>query len=109
MLRLRAVEALLFEDVARLRRPAEGSDERLQALSRARSRALLVVALDWLAIALLFLWRDPLARFLTLGAGEESIFTIAILAVATHSGFRLGQRERYGTVAAALRSLRRLC
>ena len=109
MLRPNAVETLLFEDVARLRRPAETAEERRRELSSARDRALLVAILDWLAIAALFFWRDPLANFLALGAGEESVFTVAILAVAAHSGFRLGQRERYGAVAAAMRSLERFC
>ncbi len=109
MLRPKAVEALLYEEVARLRRPAETGDERRRELARARGRALLVAVIDWLAIALLFLWRDPLAEFLRLGATEESIFTVAVLAVAVHSGFRLGQRERYGAVDAALRSLQRFC
>lgn len=109
MLRPRAVEALLFEDVARLRRPAETTDERHHELERAGRRALLVAVLDWLAIAALFIWRDPLVRFLDLGAGEESIFTLAILAVAAHSGFRLGQRERYVAVASALRAIGRFC
>ncbi len=109
MLRPQAVETLLFEDVASLRRPAETAEERLEELDRAGSRALLVAAVDWLAIALLFFWRDPLARFLHLGGAEESIFTLAILAVATHSGFRLGQRERYRAVGEAIRSLQRFC
>ena len=109
MLRIQAVEELLFQDVARLRTPADDAAERLRELSKARDRALLVAILDWVAIAVLFLWRDPLAGFLTLGASEESVFTVAILAVAVHSGFRLGQRERYGAVAEALRSLERFC
>ncbi len=109
MLRPQAVEALLFDDVARLRTPASDTEERCAALDRAQSRALLAVAFDWLAIALLFYWRDPLARFLALGPSEESIFTVAILAIAVHSGFRLGQRERYRAVASAIKSLGRFC
>ncbi len=109
MLRIEAVEELLFENVARLRVAADDAEERRYQLWRARQRALLIAVLDWLAIAVLFFWRDPLADFLTLGPGEESVFTVAILAIAVHSGFRLGQRERYGTVAAALRSLERFC
>ena len=109
MLRPQAVEALLFDDVARLRRPADTTEERRRELARAGRRALAIAALDWLAIALLFVWRDPLARFLHLGAGEEAIFTLAVLAVATHSGFRLGQRERYDAVDSALRALGRFC
>ena len=109
MLRIQAVEELLFEDVARLRAPADDAAERRRQLSKARDRSLLVAVLDWVAIAVLFLWRDPLADFLTLGPTEETIFTVAILAVAVHSGFRLGQRERYRAVAEALRSLERFC
>ena len=109
MLRPQAVEDLLYEDVAKIRTPAADTEQRCTALGRAHQRALLVVAFDWLAIALLFFWRDPLARFLSLGPSEESIFTLAILAVATHSGFRLGQLERYRAVESAIRSLRRFC
>lgn len=109
MLRPRAVEDLLLEDVARLGAPGDDREARRADLERARNRALLVAVLDWLAIGLLFLWRDPLARFLELGPSEESIFTVAILAVAAHSGYRLGQRERYRAVQTALRSLDRFC
>ena len=107
MLRTQAVEALLFEDVARLRPPADTEGERLAELSKARVRALAVAIADWLAIAALLLWRDPLAGFLTLGPTEETIFTVAVVAIATHSGFRLGQREKYGAVAASIGSLDR--
>lgn len=108
MLRIEAVEALLVDDVARIRESAEDTGERLEQLGRARRRAGFVAAIDWLAILALFALRDTAADFLTLGANERSIFSIAVLAIAVHSGFRLGQWEKYRAVEDAVRSVARL-
>lgn len=109
MLRTQAIEDLLIDDVAHLRRSEASGAERLQELAKARTRALFMAGLDWLAIAALFLLREPLSGFLSLGAGEESVFTVAVLAVAVHSGFRLGQWEKYRAVERAVEALGRFC
>ncbi|HEX2253940.1 MAG TPA: hypothetical protein VHQ65_11790 [Thermoanaerobaculia bacterium] len=106
MLRLRAVRALLVDDVAGLRvvRGEEiGPDEELarerEALERARRRALLMAALDLVAIAVLFVLREPGRVFLFLGRGEETVFTLGVLAIAVHLGFRLAQYQSYRDLA----------
>lgn len=109
MLRVQAIEDLLIDDIAHLRRSEASAEERRQELAKARQRAILVAVFDWLAIAALFALRDPAASFLSLGAGEESVFTLAVVAVAVHSGFRLGQWEKYRAVERAVESLARFC
>jgi hypothetical protein len=95
------VRALLVE-VAGVRLPAgataeeETSHER-EALDRARRRALVVAVLDAAAIALLVLLRQS-DRFLVLGRNEETLFTLGVLVVAVHLGFRLAQGMTIGTV-----------
>lgn len=121
MLRKRAIRSLLVEEVAGLRAatlprgdggeedaplpPAETIEEtrRVQheALEQAERRALLVVGLDWLALVALFLLRDPAVPFLPAGPTVETVFTLGVLAVAVHSGFRLGQLEKYRAVRRA--------
>ena len=95
MWRTRAIISILLEDVAGL---PPGDDE---ALSRALRRGAWVVAIDWLAIVTLVLLHDRGIAQLTLGASEQTVFTAGILAVAVHSGFRLGQLEK-------LRAIRRV-
>lgn len=104
MMHLRAVRSLLLDDVALLRRPDDAPATAIEVVSRARARAALVVLLDWAAILALFLWRagEPM---LVLGATEEAIFTLGVLAVAVHSGYRLAQRQTLGAVERALESL----
>jgi hypothetical protein len=118
MLRPRAVRQMLVEVAgARLdQHPAEGEgtteagggrslDEVVaaeheagrQALDRARRRALFTVVFDALAIVVLLVLRDG-ERFLTLGRNEDTIFTLGVLAVAVHLGFRLAQLLALGTV-----------
>lgn len=70
----------------------------LEALQQAERRAKLVVALDWLALAVLFVFRDTAAPFLPFDGTIETVFTLGVLAVAVHSGFRLGQLEKYRAV-----------
>ena len=75
---------------------AETAGER-KALDRARRRALVVAMLDATAIALLVLLRQS-DRFLVLGRNEETLFTLGVLVVAVHLGFRLAQGMTIGTV-----------
>lgn len=116
MWRTRAVRSLLVREVAGLRPDlAEDEDGQevarrqaeadLAAVERARRRAWLVVALDWVAILALVLLAQHEAPLLVLGRSEQAVFTLAILIVAVHSGFRLGQMEKYGAVARACREL----
>lgn len=125
MLRKRAIRSLLVAEVAGLKAasPAtgEGGEEegeaaspgtaevlaevqaeahllQHEALEQAERRALFVVGLDWAAIVALFLLRDPAAPFLPAGPTVETVFTLGVLAVAVHSGFRLGQLEKYRAV-----------
>jgi hypothetical protein len=109
MLRAQAIEDLLIDDVAQLRRSETSNEERREELVKARQRAIMVAIFDWAAIAALFLLRDPAASFLAFGAGEETVFTLAIVAVAAHSGFRLGQWEKYRAVERAVEALGRFC
>lgn len=103
MWRTRAVVTMLHEEVAAL--PRERADEGdrpsdgTPALERARRRGRLIVALDLAAIAILFFFRDRGMPFLSAGAGEETIFTLGVLAIAVHAGFRLGQLEKLSAVA----------
>jgi hypothetical protein len=80
------------------RRDREELEAQLEALQQAERRAKLVVALDWLALAVLFVFRDTAAPFLPFDGTIETIFTLGVLAVAIHSGFRLGQLEKYRAV-----------
>ena len=82
----------LLDDVAAAEREAGR-----RALDRARHRAVVTVVVDALAIVLLLVLRDD-ERFLSLGRDEETIFTLGVLAVAVHLGFRLSQLLTVGTV-----------
>ena len=116
MWRTRAVLSLLHEEIAGLPRteaaavhPASedrtserrAGDDWSEAMGRARRRALIVVAVDWLAILVLVLFGDRALPALSLGPSEATVFTLAILGVATHAGFRLGQLEKLRAVARA--------
>lgn len=78
----------------------------VEALARAERRALAVVVLDWAALAVLFLFRDTAETFLPFDGSIETVFTVGVLAVAVHSGFRLGQLEKYRAVRRAHEGLR---
>lgn len=109
MLRAPAITSLLIEEVARLRRhPNDEPADQFDDVVKARRRSLLVAIVDWAAIASLFVFRDPLSHFLSIGTDERTIFTLAILTIAVHSGFRLGQWEKYRAVETAVRSLSQL-
>ena len=100
MWRTEAMLALLYEDVAGLPRDeTETAAGRAEGLARARRRALIVVVLDWLAILVLVLFGQ--GALLSLGPSQQTAFTLAILAVATHAGFRLGQLEKLRAAARA--------
>ncbi|MFP3941697.1 MAG: hypothetical protein ACLF0P_15470 [Thermoanaerobaculia bacterium] len=120
MLRPRAIRSLLVEEVASLRvagPPAggdlEGAEERdrlrqdaeREALERAEHRALRVVGLDWAALVVLFLLRDPAAVFLPMDATVDTVFTLGVVVVAVHSGFRLAERGKYRAVRRAWEEL----
>jgi hypothetical protein len=119
MLRLRAVRSLLIGEVACLRvvgpeptaeEEAKAGSEDLsaawaaqearerEALSRARRRAVLVVCLDAAALLVLFLFRERGQTFLPTGPQEETIFTLGVIVIAVHLGFRLGQYFTYRNV-----------
>lgn len=120
MLRPRAIRSLLVEEVAALRVPGppaggdlEGVEERdrlrqeaeREALERAERRALLVVALDWVALLVLFLFRDPADIFLPMDTTVDTAFTLGVVAVAVHSGFRLAERSKLRAVRRAWEEL----
>jgi len=122
VIRLRAVRALLVEEVAGLRRPRpeepvgegdggeSGSDEDAGAresreLARARRRALAVALVCAAAVAALFALREPGRAWLVLGRSEEGAFTAGVLLVAAYAGFRLAQYLHLRTVARLHREL----
>lgn len=101
MLRLRAVRELLVDDVAGLRvARSDGEDGALvlarerDALRRARLRAAWVAALDAAALIALLVLHET-ERFLLLGRRPETVFTLGVLVVAAHLGFRLAQYLHY--------------
>ena len=81
-----------------------GARRPVEALDRAERKALAGRRLDWLALVALFVLRDTAAPFLPMGATIETVFTLGILAVAVHSGFRLGQLEKYRAVTGSRKS-----
>lgn len=114
MWRTRAVVSLLVQDVAGLDVPEIDSDRgasaepaaEIEPLSRACRRASLVVALDWLALLVLFLLRDATRPFLPVGASVDTVFTLGALAVASHAGFRWAQLLKYRVIARSCAALR---
>lgn len=123
MWRGRAVRSLLVEAVAGLRppeappgeasageasageSPGAGEAARLrEALSAAVRRAALMVGVSWAALVALLASRTSGGPFLRF-AGEETVFSLGVLAVAVYSGFRLGQWEKYRAVERACREI----
>jgi hypothetical protein len=96
MWRTQAVVSMLFEDVGGL----ESAD--VEAVRSAQLRGRWGVALDWIALVALVAFYDGEGTQLTLTGGEQTLFTLGILAVAVHSGFRLAQLRQL----AALERLR---
>jgi hypothetical protein len=130
MMRLRAVRSLLFDDVAELRlgggrrRSFEGragepvpdaptvddGDPALEqrqraAIEAARGRAAQAAAVGLLAILVLFALRPRIGPFLVLAGSEEGLFSLGVLAIAVHAGYRLGQRQKLGALLRAWDSL----
>ena len=107
MWQTRAVLSLLRDDVAELRRPPDDVvDEPFPtAIRRAARRAKLAILVDWTAIAALLVASDAGGPALTLGHRVETLLTLGLLAIAVHSGFRLGQLQKYRAVARAGRGL----
>lgn len=68
-----------------------------EALDRAHRRGVVVAALDAAAIVVLLLLREN-DRFLVLGRTGEAIFSLGVLVVAVHFGYRLAQVMTIGTV-----------
>jgi len=116
MMRLRAVRSLLIDEVAGVastpsRRwgrsrpegetpemPAEERDIYLrEELDQASRKALGMVVLCWTAILVLFVTHESPERFFSF-RGFETVYTLGVLLVATYSGFRLGQWEKYRAV-----------
>jgi hypothetical protein len=104
MLRIPAVRSMLVNTVANVGGDNENAQD-TSALLAARRRAGAVALLDWAAILILVLWRSGGSSFLPTGASPEGLFSLGILAVATHAGFRLGQREKYDAVLRTLEEL----
>lgn len=92
MWRTNAVVSMLVEEVA----GQPSADP--QALAKARRKGAFVVGLEWIAIVVLLVLHDSGLPMLTLGATEQTAFTVGVLVVAIHSGFRLGQLEKLRTV-----------
>jgi len=114
MLRTHAVRQILLEDIAGI--PHGTSDHRgdpnrpklddsATLLERARRRNTLVVVLDWIALLVLVFVRARSAQVLDIGPSEDSIFSLGLLAIAAHSGFRLGRLEKLHAVRRALDGL----
>ena len=85
---------------------SSGAGERgRELLERARRRARAVVAIDWVAIVVLVVARARGGQLMAIGPTEDSIFAIGLLAIAAHSGFRLGQLEKLNAVERAVDEL----
>ena len=102
MWRSRAVIAMLVDDIAGLGPIGPETEEIDGLLASAVRRAKLVVAVDCLDILILFLFREQTRPFLPVNQTIETVFTLGVLAVAAHAGFRWAQVER-------LRAVKRLC
>jgi hypothetical protein len=112
MWRESAIRSLLLEEICGLPRiepsPSDDRDDSESGLMlhKARLRAALVIAVDWAALLVLFVLRTPDRPWLPIGPTEESVFTFGILALAVHSGFRLGQLEKLRSVGRLLEDLK---
>jgi hypothetical protein len=110
--RTQAVTSMLVEDVAEIRivdvadastgakaHPELAERPEIQALAKARRRAILVSLVDWIALTVLLSLSSGSGPFLPFTASTDTVFTLGVLAVAMHSGFRLGQARTYKTVS----------
>ncbi len=101
---------MVLERVAGLSAPSpepEANDDLGPDFDRARRRSIFMIALDWIAILVLVLLDPSPPTRLALGPFEGTVFTLAILAVAVHSGYRLGQLEKLNAVGRFTRDLGR--
>ena len=98
MWRTRAVERMLLEEIAGLGRRDAEDVPATDALATARRSAWRAVLVDWLALAVLLAVRLGETPLLALGPGVDVVFTVGLLLVAIHSGFRLGQLEKLRSV-----------
>lgn len=115
MLRIRAVRELLVGDVAGVHvsrpddEPADSdsapsptrSEDLRYELDRAARKALGMVVLAVTAVAVLLL-THPEPGNVWIFEGEELVFTLGILLIVGYGGYRLGQWEKYRSVARAL-------
>jgi hypothetical protein len=100
-------------EVAALRPPEDDDpaaesapgDAEKELLRQAARRALLVVLIDALALVLLFVLRDRSRSFLQLDRSPDSVFTLGVLVVAAHLGFRLAHYLHLRRVGSALLDL----
>ena len=110
MWRTNAVISMLVEDVAELRIvaspevPSEQGEAptdrpQMEALAKARRRAILVSLVNWIALVILLAFHSGPQPFLPFGPSTDTVFTLGVLAVAMHSGFRLGQARTYKAVS----------
>lgn len=110
MWRTNAVISMLVEDVAELRvlPPSDApSDHKvatterpeIEALTKARRKAVLISLIDWIALAILLAFHSGPRPFLPFGPSTDTVFTLGALAVAMHSGFRLGQARTYKAIS----------
>ena len=98
MWRTQAVERMLLEDVAGLGRRELEDRSAAALLATARRAVWRAVTLDWCAIVILLAVRFGEEPVLSLGPSVDAVFSIGLLAVAVHSGFRLGQLEKLRAV-----------
>ncbi len=108
MWRTRAVERMLLEDIAGLARAdvEEGGEARGgEKLAAAHRRGWRAVIVDWAALAALVALRAGREPILVLAGGVEVVFALGLLAIAIHSGFRLGQIEKLRAVGRLLEEL----
>ncbi len=108
MFRTRAVRQLLLEEIGGVTAGSSegtagaGEDDPRALLERSRRRAIMVVAIDWIAILILVFARARGGQAFGIGPNEDSIFSLGLLAIAVHSGFRLGQIEKLQAVSRTL-------
>ena len=118
MWRTKAVTSMLVEDVAEIRMsgstdrpsgPVEDGDgaERpeIRMLDKARRKALLVSLVDLLALFVLLTFHSAPRPFLPFSPTIDTVFTLGVLAVAMHAGFRMAQARTYRVVSRVCQDL----
>ena len=105
--RTRAIRSFLVEDVAALRPAEETAVEARRALQAASRKGRGVAGFDLAALLVLIWVRSATPPVLELGRSAEALFSLGLLAIAVHCGFRLGQLEKYRAVERTLDELER--